>query len=160
MTELFNTPFETALRVLLLLETEARKDFSINMIACVDFAALYGKSFDISEMNLHGDNLFKFSEFATRKELTRDGIAFLVRRGFVEVKPTRNGFIYQISPDGLEFSQRLDTKYSYDYRRQVSLALQQFSGDTEQIILNKINKLAVASLEKEEISFHEEQLLY
>ena len=81
MTELFNTPFETSLRVLLLLETEARTDFSINMIACVDFAALYGKSFDISEMNLHGDNLFKFSEFATRKELTRDGMAFLVRRG-------------------------------------------------------------------------------
>lgn len=39
MTELFNTPFETALRVLLLLESEARTDFSINMIAAVDFAA-------------------------------------------------------------------------------------------------------------------------
>lgn len=45
MTELFNTPFETALRVLLLLESEARTDFSINMIAAVDFAALYGRSF-------------------------------------------------------------------------------------------------------------------
>ena len=43
--ELFNTPFETALRVLLLLETGARTDFSINMIAALDFAALYGKSF-------------------------------------------------------------------------------------------------------------------
>lgn len=71
MTELFNTPFETALRVLLLLESEARTDFSINMIAAVDFAALYGRSFAFSGMNLHGDNLFKFSEFATRKELTR-----------------------------------------------------------------------------------------
>ena len=63
MTELFNTPFETALRVLLLLESEARTDFSINMIAAVDFAALYGRSFAFSGMNLHGDNLFKFSEF-------------------------------------------------------------------------------------------------
>lgn len=97
MTELFNTPFETSLRVLLLLETEARTDFSINMIAGVDFASLYGKSFNISEMNLHGDNLFKFSEFATRKELTRDGMDLLVRRGFVDVRPTKNGFIYQIS---------------------------------------------------------------
>lgn len=43
MTELFNTPFETALRVLLLLESEARTDFSINMIAAVDFAALVRK---------------------------------------------------------------------------------------------------------------------
>ena len=36
MMELFNTPFETALRVLLLLETGARTDFSINMIAALD----------------------------------------------------------------------------------------------------------------------------
>ena len=57
MTELFNTPFATALRVLLLLESEARTDFSINMIAAVDFAALYGRSFAFSGMNLHGDNL-------------------------------------------------------------------------------------------------------
>lgn len=156
MTELFNTPFETSLRVLLLLETEARTDFSINMIAGVDFASLYGKSFNISDMNLHGDNLFKFSEFATRKELTRDGMDILVRRGFVDVKPTKDGFIYQISPKGKEFSRRLDTKYSKDYRRQVTLALKHFSGDSEQSILNKINKLAVASLEKEAAAFHEE----
>lgn len=156
MTELFNTPFETSLRVLLLLETEARTDFSINMIAGVDFASLYGKSFNISEMNLHGDNLFKFSEFATRKELTRDGMDLLVRRGFVDVRPTKNGFIYQISHKGKEFSRQLDTKYSKDYRRQVTLALKHFSGDSEQSILNKINKLAVASLEKGAAAFHEE----
>lgn len=96
MTELFNTPFETALRVLLLLESEARTDFSINMIAAVDFAALYGRSFAFSEMNLHGDNLFKFSEFATRKELTRDGMTLLVRRGFVDINPTKNGHLQHI----------------------------------------------------------------
>ncbi len=37
MMELFNTPFETALRELLLLETDSRNDFSINMIAAVEF---------------------------------------------------------------------------------------------------------------------------
>ena len=71
MNEMFNTPFETALRVLLLLESESRADFTINMIAALDFAALYGKSFKFSNENLHGDNLFKFSEFATRKELAK-----------------------------------------------------------------------------------------
>lgn len=123
MTELFNTPFETALRVLLLLESEARTDFSINMIAAVDFAALYGRSFAFSGMNLHGDNLFKFSEFATRKELTRDGMTLLVRRGFVDVNPTKNGFIYCISARGKEFSRQLDTRYAKEYRGQIRLAL-------------------------------------
>ena len=156
MTELFNTPFETALRVLLLLESEARTDFSINMIAAVDFAALYGRSFAFSGMNLHGDNLFKFSEFATRKELTRDGMTLLVRRGFVDVNPTKNGFIYCISARGKEFSRQLDTRYAKEYRGQIRLAPQHFSNDSDQGILNKITKLAVASLEKEEAAFHED----
>lgn len=154
--ELFNTPFETALRELLLLETDSRNDFSINMIAAVDFAALYGKSFGFSNMNLHGDNLFKFSEFATRKELTQKGILLLVRRGFADVRPTEKGFIYSISGNGRKFASCLDTKYAQDNRKQIHLALQFFADDPEQIILNKINRLAVASLEKEAATFHGE----
>ena len=156
MMELFNTPFETALRVLLLLETGARTDFSINMIAALDFAALYGRSFGFSEENLHGDNLFKFSEFATRKELTNAGITFLVQRGFVDITPTKNGFVYRVSPSGQKFASRLNTKYAKEYKEQIRLALRHFSSDSEQTILNKINKVAVASLEKEDAVFHEE----
>ena len=156
MNDLFNTPFETALRVLLLLNTEAREDFSINMIAAIDFASLYGKSFEFSRENLHGDNLFKFSEFATRKELATDGITLLVRRGLVEAKTTKQGFLYSISQKGKELAGKLDTKYAQDYREQIELALQHFSDDSEQVILNKINKLALASLEKEVATFHEQ----
>lgn len=156
MNELFNTPFETALRMLLLLETEPRTDLTINMIAALDFAALYGKSFEFSDENLHGDNLFKFSEFATRKELAREGLKYLVQRGLIDVCATKSGFIYKISFEGKKFSKKLDTKYAQDYRGQIRLALMHFSNDSEQGILNKINKLAVASLEREEAAFHEE----
>lgn len=58
--------------------------------------------------------------------------------------------------DFKEFSRQLDTRYAKEYRGQIRLALQHFSNDSEQGILNKINKLAVASLEKEEAAFHEE----
>lgn len=156
MNELFNTPFETALRILLLLETKSRTDFTINMIAAIDFAALYGKSFEFSDQNLHGDNLFKFSEFATRKELAGHGIKYLVQKGMVDVSSTKTGFVYSISDRGKELSTQLDTKYASDYREQVELALQHFSNDSEQLILNKLNKMAVSSLEKEVATFHEE----
>lgn len=156
MMELFNTPFETALRVLLLLEVGTRPDYSMNTIAAVDFAALYGRSFGFSDKNLHGDNLFKYSEFATRKELTKEAITILVRRGLVEVVPTRSGFMFRITESGRTFSRRLDTRYAQDYRGQIGLALRYFSNDSEQMILNRINALAVASLEEEASIFHEE----
>ena len=104
----------------------------------------------------HGDNLFKFSEFATRKELTNAGITFLVQRGFVDVNPTKNGFVYRISSNGRKFASGLNTKYAKEYKGQIRLALSHFSSDSEQTILKKINKVAVASLEKEDAVFHEE----
>lgn len=112
MTELFNTPVETAPRVLLLMESEARTDFTINMIADLDFAVLYGKSFEFSDMYLHRNNLFEFSEFTTSKELTRDDITLLVRQGFLDVDPTKEGFIYRISERGKDFSRQLDTRHA------------------------------------------------
>jgi len=153
---IFNTPFETALRILLLLETEARDNFTINMIAALDFAALYGKSFEVSEENLHGDNLFKFSEFATRKELANEGIKLLVRKGFVNAGMTQSGFVYRITDEGRIFAGKLDTAYADDYRNEIRSALRYFSDMSEQGIINRINKLAVSSLEKEVAAFHEE----
>lgn len=61
-----------------------------------------------------------------------------------------------LAEEDKEFSRQLDTRYAKEYRGQIRLALQHFSNDSEQGILNKINKLAVASLEKEEAAFHEE----
>ena len=81
---------------------------------------------------------------------------YLVQKGLIDVNATQNGFVYKISLDGKIFSKKLDTKYAQDYREQIGLALLHFSNDSEQIILNKINKLAVASLEKEVAAFHEE----
>lgn len=154
--EIFNTPFETALRIVLLLETEMRPDFTVNMIAAMDFAALYGKSFGISSYNLHGDNIFKFSEFATRKELANDGIRYLVQKGLVNASATEQGFTYSISEIGKVFAKKLATKYAQDYREQVGLSVKHFRQDPEQIILGKINKIAVESLEKEVSALHEE----
>lgn len=154
--EIFNTPFETALRIAILLESESRSNFTINMIAAIDFAALYGKSFGISSYNLHGDNLFKFSEFAARKELANEGISYLVQKGMVIASATEQGFIYSISECGKGFAQSLDTKYAQDYREQIGLSLKYFEHDSEQIILRKINKIAVESLERRESTLNEE----
>lgn len=109
------------------------------MIAALDFAALYGKSFGFSNQNIRGDNLFKFSEFATRKKLAGEGIKLLVQKGLINVNSINQGFTYRISCEGKDFSSKLNTKYAQDYRKQIRLALRHFSNDSEQIILNKIN---------------------
>jgi len=154
MNEIFNTPFETALRTVILLQTERRADFSINMIAAIDFVSLYGQSFHTSDNNLHGDNLFKFAEFATRKELTREAVNLLVKRGLITAKATKDGFLFSIAEQGREFAQSLDTRYADSYRREVNCVLDKYAGYSEQEILKQINTIAVESI-KEKVVPHE-----
>lgn len=156
MTTMFNTPVETALRLLLLFETESRYDFTANMVAAVDFAALYGKSFGLSDVNLHGDNLFKFSEFAARQALAKEGINLLVRRGLVDVNSSEKGFTFHISSAGRELAAELEMPYADDYRKEVRKALKRYEGMTEQAIVRNINRIAAESLAQEERTFHEQ----
>lgn len=154
MSEMFNTPFETALRIVIMLETEKRKDFSMNMIAAIDFAALYGRSFQISDVNLHSDNLFKFAEFAIRKKLAQEAVSFLVKRGLIIAETTKNGFLYRILDTGRAFAGSLDTTYADSYRSEVNLALDKYMDCFEQQIIQQINTIAVESI-KEKAVLHE-----
>ena len=70
MSRIFNTRFELSLRVLILLNV-SKIALDLETTYVVDFVATYGRTFSISDINLNGDNQFKFSEFAVRREIVR-----------------------------------------------------------------------------------------
>lgn len=57
MNELFNSPFELSLRVLIILNT-AQLRLTIDKIVAYDFISTYSSDFGISESNLHGNNSY------------------------------------------------------------------------------------------------------
>lgn len=75
---LFNSRHEISYRILLLLSVCKESRLSIDRIAALDFIAIYGVDFGVSEKNLHGMNSFRFSEYAGRRHLINDGIRTLV----------------------------------------------------------------------------------
>ena len=80
--KLFNTTFENALRLLILLDVYDYPQ-TLDMLYAVDFMATYGKTFNITEDNLNGDNQYKFSEFASRREAVKIALKALVLDGLV-----------------------------------------------------------------------------
>ena len=62
---LFGSSFETSLRILMLLD-ELNLALDKNQISCIDFMAIYGADFDLLDENLHGNGLFRFSEFSAK----------------------------------------------------------------------------------------------
>lgn len=56
MNDLFNTPFETGLRAMLILSIIRSGGMTIDRLSAYDFMTIYGRDFEVSDWNLHGDN--------------------------------------------------------------------------------------------------------
>lgn len=96
MNNIFNTSFEVSLRILIILNTVQTR-LSIDRITDLDFIAIYGKDFGVSEYNLHGDNDYRFSEYTSKREIVSQAIKELVLRGYITPHCNKSGFNYSIS---------------------------------------------------------------
>lgn len=148
ITNIFNSPFEVSLRVLLLLESLKGSSYSSDILAAIDFMVVYGQDFGVSNVNLHGDNLFKYSEFATRRELTNEATKHLVRKGLISINSTKDGFTYIISTVGIQYCTSLKSDYANAYRKIALKLKEKIEGMSEQQILSLINKHSIYSLRK------------
>ena len=100
MNKIFNTTFETSLRILLLLSVSESEQMTLDRIADYDFITIYSKYFGLSEIALHGENDFGLSEFAARRGMMQSTLKSMVLDGLVSVKRRENGFQYSISSVG------------------------------------------------------------
>lgn len=105
------------LRVLLLLSVNDGQILSQERMIYYDFMATYGKYFDVSKENLHGDNDYGFGELARRRKYVNSAIRDLVLRSMIEVKEQEDGFYYCISGKGKEITDALKSEYAVRYRQ-------------------------------------------
>lgn len=148
MNSIFNSPFEISLRVLLILENSNGLLYSSDMLAAIDFMAVYGQDFGISDNNMHGNNLFKYSEFATRRELTKEATRNLVLKDLISVDCGQNGFTYTITTIGIQYCSSLKSDYANCYREMVTKVLNYIEDMSEKKVLNLINEHSIRSLRK------------
>ena len=112
MSNVWGTSFEVSLRVLLTLEASPRDWLTSDRIAAADFITVYGKDFGIAGENLHGDNSYKYSELALRRELIKEALKASVFRRFVDVKSTPDGFVYALGKLGGDFCADFESGYA------------------------------------------------
>lgn len=120
--KVFNTVFETSLRILLLLD-ESDSDLDEQAIRTADFMATYGKEFKISNDSPNGDNPYFYCELASRKVLVYETLKQLVVDGNVLPTATEDGFLYRATLPGHHLAQSLESDYAKEYRAAVGSAL-------------------------------------
>lgn len=114
--QIYGSSLEMALRILLLLSAKTDENYSLNRIIYYDFMVTYGRYFDISTENLHGENDYGFGELARRRKYADLAIRELVLRRFITVEEAEDGFYYHISEEGVKRAASLNSEYAEIYR--------------------------------------------
>jgi len=153
MNNLLNTPFEISLRSLIMLGAADAQWKTADMIVAADFITVYSRDFGISDVNLHGDNDYKFSEFALRRELMKKAVKLLVVNGLINVSSTDNGFFYSINQKGMAYCTKFTNDYAITYRRLAKQVLTCYiTNKSEREILKIINRYSLSSLQRREVN--------
>lgn len=142
----FNTPFENMLRILLLSNT-LRNPANVDRLAALDFICIFGKKCKVLDKNLHGDNEFGFSEFTTKRERITEAIIIAVKNTFLEVEKCEDGFLYSISERGRDVVKALESPYAHDYIVGAKIVCNRFSSHTDEGILKYISDLSTEAKE-------------
>lgn len=126
----FNSTFETEIRILLLLSVARKKPLSAERIISLDFIICYAERFQMPYLNPHGDNQFMYTELSSRRERAVEAIKHLVTRGLVNVE-VDNGYLFAISESGSKFTKKLKSEYAAQYKEIAKEAIKQYKKYTD-----------------------------
>lgn len=148
MNKIFNSSFETGLRVLLLLSSIEPQTATVDRITAYDFITIYGRDFGISENNLHGDTNFNFSELASKRASCNEGIKEFVLNGLISINRTDRGFTYYLNQTGKNFVASLSSDYVTQYLGIVEKVHKKYADVSDEEIIKLINKKAIKELRR------------
>lgn len=134
---MYNSVFEIKLRILIILAETTLNCLSEDMILAVDFMAIYGKEFLISNNNLHGDNTYKYSEIANRKLIVKEAIKELVLGDLINVDMS-DGYKYFISDSGIDYVRSFENEYSIEFSKCVDKVFEIYSNKHDYELLKII----------------------
>lgn len=146
MTErLFNSTFENSLRLIILIDV-IQEAVNFDMLYCLDFMTSYSTAFGVGDEDLNGDNLYKYSEFPSRRVAVRMALKELVLDGMVMPELRQDGMCYEITDDGHVYSISLNDEYAKQYRTIAACLTDKYSFMSERELLRMINSLSTEEL--------------
>ena len=147
MNTLLGSQFEASLRILLLFQAAHGALFTEERLVTLDFITIYSSDFGMTNSNLHGENKYRFGEYALRRKLVRSAIKRLVLDGLINVAQTIEGFKYTLNQNGIEFVASLDSDYADAYYETAVQVLNKTKGKSGIELSEMINRRALSIIE-------------
>lgn len=133
----YNTPFEMSLRILLMLSIDTNTYFTYDRILALDFINCYAKEFELSDENLYGINDCMRAEIANRRLLVKEAIKILVMEAYLQVK-LKKGFTFKITKTGRIVAENLASMFAVKYKAVARLSINRYKKEKDEELLKKI----------------------
>lgn len=140
MEKVFNSTFETSLRIMLLLSV-CGNGITADRIVEYDLLTFYSRYFD-------GDNDLGFSEYAARRKSIQGTLEDMVLDGTVKVVRGNDGFRYAITEAGFNASKRMQSEYAMTYKKLALVTAGKFGNKADLEIMDVINKASMKSYQE------------
>lgn len=148
MNSIFNSPAEISMRILIILSmTNKGKD--IDTLTAIDFISTYSKDFKINDYNLHGDNNYNFSGFASRRTLIKKSITLLLDKHYIKAIDSKNGIKYVIIEEQKKVCEKLNSTYSKKYKEIVKEVLLKLKNKSSKWIIDELNSHITNSIKED-----------
>ena len=133
---------------MLILSIIKSSGMTIDRLSAYDFMTIYGKDFEVSERNLHGDNSYSFSELTSKRAICSEGVKGFVLDGLIAVNRTQRGFLYKLTAAGRKYIGTLESDYKEQYITIAGNVHKKYARKSDAAILKEISGKAVQSLRR------------
>ena len=137
--------FECALRFLVILYAKDEMKTENELVA-YDYIATYAQDFGVADYNLNGENVYRDSEYFTRKSIAPEAIKMLVLRGFINVDGG-DGFRYYVTEKGKQVVNNINGAYLESYLELVHKTLNRYEGFDESQIIKVVERFLLEDQE-------------
>lgn len=108
--KLYNTPYEVGVRILILLD-ECKSTLDLQRIVIYDYLILHYGDVDKNYESLHPSNPFHATELVIKRELVKEGLNLICKKGLIDIEYSSEGFYYHINSMGEGLLEYFESKY-------------------------------------------------
>jgi hypothetical protein len=111
----FNTPFETGIRSVVVLICQFPNKLTIPEILLLDYLVVHTSDVG-GPQSLHPPEDFRTAEMLVRRDLVRTGLHLMARKHLIEIEASEHGFVYSAGEEAGSFVDLLVGPYASELK--------------------------------------------
>lgn len=136
--KIYNTPFEVGVRALMIIN-KYDKGIDLDSIIILDYLSLHANVVNYEFKSLHPDNPFHGIELFSKRNVIKESINLLIRKGLIDIEFSAKGILYVSNSITEYFLSFFEGKYFNDLNCNIDNIVEKFKSYTQEDLQKYIN---------------------